>query len=64
MPGHALPPWIWPAAIANSTVRAIHIPFKQKAIDSAITKFDHNTLPATPLNYYTLEAHRSFGIIC
>jgi len=57
---------LWPAALAsrinNSTVRAIHIPFKQRVIDCAIRQFDHDRLPATPLNYYTAEAHRSLGI--
>lgn len=57
---------LWPSAFAsridNGTVRAIHIPFKQKPIDDAIGQFNHNNLPATPLNYYTVEAHRSFGI--
>lgn len=59
---------LWPAAfakrIANSTVRAIHIPFKQVAIDDAIGQFDHDNLPTTALSYYTLEAHRTFGIKC
>jgi hypothetical protein len=59
---------LWPSAlsqrIANGTVRAIHIPFKQRAIDDAIGQFDHNNPPATALNYYTPEAHRSFGIAC
>jgi hypothetical protein len=59
---------LWPAAfakrIANNTVRSIHIPFKQAAIDDAISQFDHNKLPPTSLNYYTLEAHRTFGINC
>ena len=59
---------LWPPAfasrIANGTVRSIHIPFKQKAIDDAIGQFDHDRLPGTALNHYTLEAHRSFGIVC
>jgi hypothetical protein len=57
---------LWPPTLANrinnSTLRAIHIPFKQKAIDSAIRQFDHDHLPPTSLNFYTAEAHRSFGI--
>jgi hypothetical protein len=57
---------LWPAAfaqrISNGTVRAMHIPFKQKAIDDAISQFDHNNLPQSPLWFYSLEAHRSFGI--
>jgi hypothetical protein len=57
---------LWPPAFAgridNSTVQAIHIPFKQRVIDAAIGQFDHNNLPPGPLNYYTAEAHRFFGI--
>ena len=57
---------LWPPTfaqrIANNTVRAMHIPFKQKAIDDAITQFDHNNLPQSALWFYSLEAHRSFGI--
>jgi hypothetical protein len=57
---------LWPPAfakrIASSTVFAMHIPFKQKAIDDAISQFDHNNLPQSPLWFYSLEAHRSFGI--
>jgi antiphage defense system Thoeris ThsB-like protein len=57
---------LWPPAlanrIANSTVRAIHIPFKQKAIDDAVRQFSHDNLPTTSLSYYTAEAHRSLGI--
>jgi MTH538 TIR-like domain (DUF1863) len=59
---------LWPAAfakrVANGTVRAIHIPFKQAAIDDAIGQFDHDRQPTTPLSFYTLDAHRSFGITC
>lgn len=57
---------LWPPAFASRitsrTVRSIHIPFKQAAIDDAIQQFDHDNLPATPLNYYTREAHNGFGI--
>ncbi|MET4802845.1 TIR domain-containing protein [Bradyrhizobium sp. LB11.1] len=57
---------LWPPAfsrrIASGTVFAMHIPFKQKAIDDAISQFDHNNLPQSPLWFYSLEAHRSFGI--
>lgn len=56
----------WPEAfaerIASKKVRAIHIPFKRKAIDSAIRQFDHNNPPATALDYYSLEAHHLFEI--
>jgi hypothetical protein len=57
---------LWPLALASridkSQVRAIHIPFKQRPIDAAIRQFSHDNMPATSLNYYTIEAHRSFGI--
>jgi hypothetical protein len=57
---------LWPPAFAsriqNGTVRSIHIPFKQKAIDDAINQFDHVHLPVSSLWFYSLEAHRSFGI--
>jgi hypothetical protein len=63
----ALAPF-WPKAfadrIATNLVRAIHIPFKQRAIDDAIGQFDFNNMPATALNYYTVEAQRAFGIPC
>lgn len=58
---------LWPPAFASRinirSARAIHIPFKQKAIDDAIRQFDLNDMPATPLDCYSLDAHRSFGIV-
>lgn len=57
---------LWPAAFAqrikDKTVRAIHIPFCRAAIDDALKQFNLTNKPATPLNYYTLEAHRTFGL--
>lgn len=57
---------LWPPAfasrIANSTVKAIHIPFKQRAIDEAIRQFDFSNPPKGTLVHYTAEAYRSFGI--
>jgi hypothetical protein len=57
---------LWPQAFASridsSKVRAIHIPFKQRAIDDAIRQFNHDNLPTTPLSYYTANAHRFLGI--
>jgi hypothetical protein len=50
------------ARIDSRTVRAIHIPFKQKAIDDAIRQFNHDNLSATSVNHYTVEAHRALGI--
>jgi hypothetical protein len=59
---------LWPAAlterIANHSIRAIHIPFKRNAIDAAIKQFDFSNPPAGPLAWYSLDAHRSFGIAC
>lgn len=57
---------LWPptfaSRIANNSVRSIHIPFKQAAIDDAMKQFDHSTPPTGALNYYTKEAHNTFGI--
>jgi hypothetical protein len=57
---------LWPTVledrIVRNAVRAIHIPFKKEAIMDAIGQFSHDRQPATALNYYTLEAHRAFGI--
>jgi len=55
----------WPSAlsarISNNTAKAIHIPFIKNALLDAISQFDHANLPGTSLNYYTEDAHRSFG---
>jgi hypothetical protein len=57
---------LWPPAlearINNGAVKAIHVPFNRRAIDDAISQFNIGNLPKTSLNYYTAEAHRSFGI--
>ena len=57
---------LWPRALAdrinNRTVRAIHIPFKRRAIDDAIGQFTLNNLPSTSLSHYTAQAHRNLGI--
>jgi hypothetical protein len=57
----------WPNAlstrISNQTAKAIHIPFIKDALLDAINQFNHANLPATSLNYYTEEAHRSFGAL-
>jgi len=59
---------LWPSAlterIANHSARAIHIPFKRNAIDAAIKQFNFSSPPAGPLEWYSLGAHRSFGIAC
>ncbi|MES3095417.1 TIR domain-containing protein [Sphingomonas aerolata] len=58
---------LWPKALAdridNGSAKAIHIPFNQKAIDTAIGQFNLTTSPkGGGLGYYTAEAQRSFGI--
>lgn len=57
---------LWPPALYSrinaGSVRAIHIPFVRNAIDDAITQFGPNNQPATSLNCYSDEAHRSFGV--
>ncbi|WP_333606010.1 TIR domain-containing protein [Novosphingobium sp.] len=56
----------WPPALAKridaNTVRALHIPFKQKVIDTAIGQFHLNNLPEGSLTYYTKEAQKSMGV--
>lgn len=57
---------LWPAAlgarIRNRSARAIHIPFNRNAIDDAIRQFHLGNLPRSPLEFYSVEAHRYFGI--
>ncbi|GAA4035714.1 TIR domain-containing protein [Sphingomonas rosea] len=56
----------WPAALTkridDKSVCAIHIPFKQKVIDTAIRRFDLSTQPNGPLSYYTKEAQQKMGV--
>lgn len=56
----------WPAALSqriwNLTARVIHIPFKQAAIDDAISQFTIATPPESGLEHYSADAHRYFGI--
>ena len=57
----------WPYAlssrIGNSVVRAIHIPFIKGAILDAIGQFNLSKMPETAKNYYSEQAHRSFGVL-
>lgn len=57
----------WPPALAtrinNGTASAIHIPFKQAPIYSAIDQFSHNSLPlGDGLGIYDDNAYRAWGI--
>lgn len=56
----------WPLALKSridaNTVRALHIPFKQKVIDTAIGQFHINNLPTGPKNHYSKEGLRSLGV--
>ncbi|MGG0655937.1 TIR domain-containing protein [Rummeliibacillus pycnus] len=61
----------WPkeltARISNGTARCIHIPFKEKAIMSAISQFSiHGTgdnILTGSLNYYSRSAYQNWGYI-
>lgn len=57
---------LWPYAFAfhvgAGSVNAIHVPFQRNAIDAAIRQFNINSRPGSSLDYWTAEAHRSFGI--
>lgn len=56
----------WPAALAkridNKSVCAIHIPFKQKVIDTAIRQFNLSNQPNGPLSFYTKQAQQNMGV--
>ncbi|KZD24775.1 TIR domain-containing protein [Tardiphaga robiniae] len=58
--------YLWPAAFAsrinNRSVAALHVPFNQKALNDAITNWDIDHPPGSSLDYYSPEAHRTFGI--
>jgi hypothetical protein len=57
---------LWPKAFAErvsaGSVRAIHVPFQQKAIDAAIRKYNINDQPNSSLEYWTAQTQRNFGI--
>lgn len=57
---------LWPTALAtridNGSARAIHVPFRQKAIDDAIRRFDVNKQPEGSLVHFTESAHLHFGL--
>ncbi len=61
---------MWPKAlyerIKNKSAKCIHIPFKEKAINSAISQFSVNNKDnelTLPLHHYTKKAHKSWGYI-
>lgn len=58
----------WPKAlnerIVNQTAKCIHIPFKQKAISTAVSQFTVNNKEdklTSPLSYYNESAYISWG---
>jgi hypothetical protein len=57
---------LWPRAlatrIASSSVRAIHIPFKQALIDKAIRQYDISHMPGWANTVFKPEIYRSAGI--
>lgn len=57
----------WPPALTkridSKTVHAIHIPFKQKVIDTAIRQFNLGNLPSGPLSYYSKAGQESLGVV-
>lgn len=56
----------WPAALKDridaNSVRALHIPFKQRVIDTAIRQFDVNNPPNTAKSHYTKAGLISLGV--
>lgn len=58
----------WPTSLAvrlnSRTARAIHVPFKQKAVFDAIQRFTVNgEVLVGSLNYYNAATHREWGYI-
>jgi hypothetical protein len=58
---------LWPQAlkdrIYNESARVIHIPFKEKPLTDAISRFDFENLPENGLVYYGKSAYIEWGII-
>lgn len=58
---------LWPSALSNrinnGTARVIHIPFREKAIISAISQFDYNNLPKSGKSWYARETYQGWGYI-
>lgn len=56
----------WPSALAEridaKTVRALHIPFKRRVIDTAIGQFHLGNLPSGSLSYYSKEGQQTLGV--
>jgi len=57
---------LWPSAlkerIDDKSARVIHIPFKKKPIEAAISAYNHDNLPEGSLIYYTMDTYRRWGI--
>ena len=58
---------LWPKALQeriDSTVaRVIHMPFKQAPLADAVSQFNIDNPPTSPLAYYSREAYSSWGLI-
>ena len=58
---------LWPEAlrvrISNGSARVIHVPFKQKPLGEAVSRFHVNNQPDGGLIVFTLQAYRNWGIV-
>jgi hypothetical protein len=58
---------LWPTAletrIDSQAARVIHIPFRQEPLTAAVSQFDLNKPPSTPLSYYTRETYQRWGFV-
>lgn len=56
---------LWPASLVNridsGAAKVIHIPFKRRVIDDAISQYTLANLPPNGLWFYSVEAHRILG---
>jgi hypothetical protein len=56
---------LWPKAVAdrinNKTARVIHIPFRKEPVADAISQFDYDNPPKSPLSYYSRDVYTRWG---
>ncbi len=58
--------WMWPNALTSrldrGIGRAIHVPFKENPLATAVGQFDMNNLPNSSKSYYTYQTYQSWGL--
>lgn len=58
--------WMWPPALTarlgRGVGRAIHVPFKERPLASAVGQFDMNNMPNSSRSYYGYETYKGWGL--